>query len=126
AATPWRGGQARLSDVLIEARRFLGLAQPVPIAPPRAEPRDGLPDAARRLLVMSYPIAGTIAEMDPLPCVYRVQGRAGVSPVTVVAYRDGEYLLTGPQQHKVSRRHRPRSLVLASTSGLDRKSVVEG
>src|SRR5262249_36826650 len=60
----------------------------------------------------------TIAEMDPLPCVYRVQGRAGVSPVTVVAYRDGEYLLAGAQQHKVSRRHRPRSLVLASTSGL--------
>jgi Toprim domain-containing protein len=54
-------GFDRLADVLVEARRFLGLAQPTPIAPPRPEPA-GLPDAARRLLVMSYPLAGTIAE----------------------------------------------------------------
>ncbi len=46
---------------IAEARRFLGLAQPTLIAP-RPEPPDGLPDAARRLLVMSYPLAGTIAE----------------------------------------------------------------
>src|SRR5712671_8053111 len=57
------GGLDRLADVLVEARRFLGLAQPTPIAPPRLEPPDGLPDAARRLLVMSYPLAGTIAEI---------------------------------------------------------------
>jgi hypothetical protein len=55
-------GFDRLSDVLIEARRFLGLAQPVPILPPRPEPPAGLPNAARRLLVMSHPLAGTIAE----------------------------------------------------------------
>ena len=55
-------GLDRLADVLVEARRFLGLAQPTPIAPPRPEPPDGLPDAAHRLLVMSYPLAGTIAE----------------------------------------------------------------
>src|SRR5260370_42211354 len=55
-------GIDRLSDVLVEARRFLGLAQPAPIVPPRPEPPAGLPKAARRLLVMSYPIAGTIAE----------------------------------------------------------------
>jgi Toprim domain len=55
-------GLDRLADVLIEARRFLGLAQPTPIVPPRPEPPDGLPKAARRLLVMSYPIADTIAE----------------------------------------------------------------
>src|SRR5216684_3549601 len=54
-------GFDRLADVLVEARRFLGLAQPTPIAPLRPEPA-GLPDAARRLLVMSYPLAGTIAE----------------------------------------------------------------
>jgi Toprim domain len=55
-------GLDRLADALIEARRFLGLAQPTPVAPPRPEPPDGLPKAARRLLVMSYPIADTIAE----------------------------------------------------------------
>ena len=55
-------GFDRLADALIEARRFLGLAQPTPIVPPRPEPPDGLPKAARRLLVMSYPIADTIAE----------------------------------------------------------------
>jgi Toprim domain len=55
-------GLDRLADALIEARRFLGLAQPTPITPPRPEPPDGLPKAARRLLVMSYPIADTIAE----------------------------------------------------------------
>jgi len=55
-------GFDRLADALIEARRFLGLAQPTPIAPPRPEPPGGLPKAARRLLVMSHPIAGTIAE----------------------------------------------------------------
>jgi hypothetical protein len=55
-------GLDRLADVLAEARRFLGLAQPTPIAP-RPEPPDGLPDVARRLLVMSYPLAGTIAEI---------------------------------------------------------------
>ena len=57
-----RCGLDRLADVLAEARRFLGLAQPTPIAP-RPEPPDGLPDVARRLLVMSYPLAGTIAEI---------------------------------------------------------------
>jgi len=51
----------RLADVLAEARRFLGLAQPTPM-PLRPEPPDGLPEAARRLLVMSYPLAGSIAE----------------------------------------------------------------
>src|SRR5713101_328588 len=55
-------GLDRLADVLAEARRFLGLAQPTPIAPPRPEPPVGLPEAARRLLVMSYPLAGTMAE----------------------------------------------------------------
>ena len=55
-------GLDRLADVLAEARRFLGLAQPAPTAPLRPEPPDGLPEAARRLLVMSYPLAGTIAE----------------------------------------------------------------
>src|SRR6266849_1315563 len=55
-------GLDRLAGVLIEARRFLGLAQPTPIAP-RPEPPGGLPDVARRLLVMSYPLAGTIAEI---------------------------------------------------------------
>jgi Toprim domain len=53
-------GFDRLADVLAEARRFLGLAQPAPTA--WSEPPDGLPDTARRLLVMSYPLAGTIAE----------------------------------------------------------------
>jgi hypothetical protein len=52
-------GLDRLADVLAEARRFLGLAQPAPLRP---EPPDGLPEAARRLLVMSYPLAGTVAE----------------------------------------------------------------
>src|SRR5215470_16602264 len=52
-------GLDRLADVLAEARRFLGLAQPTLLRP---EPPDGLPDTARRLLVMSYPLAGTVAE----------------------------------------------------------------
>src|SRR6266849_1490829 len=56
-------GLDRLADVLAEARRFLGLAQPAPTPPWRSEPPDGLPEAARRLLVMSYPLAGTIAEI---------------------------------------------------------------
>jgi hypothetical protein len=55
-------GLDRLADVLIEARRFLCLAQRAPITPAPPESPAGLPDAARRLLVMSYPIAGTIAE----------------------------------------------------------------
>jgi hypothetical protein len=54
-------GLDRLADVLAEARRFLGLAQPTPMAL-RPEPPDGLPEAARRLLVTSYPLAGTVAE----------------------------------------------------------------
>jgi hypothetical protein len=54
-------GLNRLADVLAEARRFLGLAQPTPMAL-RPEPPDGLPEAARRLLVTSYALAGTIAE----------------------------------------------------------------
>jgi len=52
-------GLDRLADVLAEARRFLGLAQPALLRP---EPPDGLPDTARQLLVMSYPLAGTVAE----------------------------------------------------------------
>ncbi len=56
-------GLDRLADVLAEARRFLGLAQPAPTPPWRSEPPDGLPEAARRLLVMSYPLADTIAEI---------------------------------------------------------------
>ena len=55
-------GLDRLADVLVEARRFLGLAQPTPIAPPRPEPPDELPNAARRLLVTSHPVVDTIAE----------------------------------------------------------------
>ncbi len=54
-------GLDRLADVLAEARRFLGLAQPTPIVP-RPEPPDGLPEAARRLLLLSDPLADTIAE----------------------------------------------------------------
>jgi hypothetical protein len=54
-------GLDRLTDVLVEARRFLGLAQQTPMAL-WPEPPDGLPDNARRLLVMSYPLAGTVAE----------------------------------------------------------------
>jgi hypothetical protein len=53
-------GLDRLADVLAEARRFLGLTQQAPTA--WSEPPDGLPEAARRLLVMSYPLADTIAE----------------------------------------------------------------
>jgi len=60
-STPDPSRYARGTAAHAEARRFLGLAQPTLIAP-RPEPPDGLPDAARRLLVMSYPLAGTIAE----------------------------------------------------------------
>ena len=55
-----RCGLHRLADVLAEARRFLGLAQPAPTA--QSDPPGGLPEAAGRLLVMSYPVAGTVAE----------------------------------------------------------------
>jgi hypothetical protein len=54
-------GFDRLRDVLDEARRFLALPQPEPA--PRAPPAPtGSPQAARRLLAMSQPISGTIAE----------------------------------------------------------------
>jgi Toprim domain len=55
-------GLDRLTDVLIEARRFLGLAPPAATAPLRPEPPGGLREAARRLLATSYPLAGSIAE----------------------------------------------------------------
>src|SRR5262249_34474520 len=55
-------GFDRLPDVLVEARGSLGVARPAPISPPPAAPPAGLPNAARRLLVMSYPIRDTIAE----------------------------------------------------------------
>jgi hypothetical protein len=55
-------GFDHLSDVLDEARRFLGLPQPAPVRPPPAEPPAGLPEAVRKLLVTSYPLARTIAE----------------------------------------------------------------
>jgi hypothetical protein len=55
-------GYDRLADVLAEARRFLGLPHPEPVRPPRAEPSTGLPQGVRRLLVTSYPLAGSLAE----------------------------------------------------------------
>jgi hypothetical protein len=55
-------GYDRLADVLAEARRFLGLRHPEPVRPPRPEPSTGLPQSVRRLLVASYPLAGTVAE----------------------------------------------------------------
>ncbi len=57
-------GLDHLSDVLDEARRFLGLPQPAPtpIQAPPTEPPAGLPETVRKLLVTSYPLARTIAE----------------------------------------------------------------
>jgi hypothetical protein len=57
-------GLDHLSDVLDEARRFLGLPQPAPAPrPPRPAPSPtGLPESARRLLVLSHPLSGTLAE----------------------------------------------------------------
>jgi hypothetical protein len=51
-------------DVLDEARRFLSLPQPQPLAPtPRLPPApSGSPEAARRLFASAKPILGTIAE----------------------------------------------------------------
>jgi hypothetical protein len=54
-------GYDRLADTLAEARRFLGLPHP-PIKPPPPEPSTGLPQGVRRLLVTSYPLAGSLAE----------------------------------------------------------------
>jgi hypothetical protein len=55
-------GYDRLADVLTEARRFLGLPHPKPVRPPPPEPSTGLPQGVRRLLVTSYPLAGSLAE----------------------------------------------------------------
>jgi len=55
-------GYDRLADVLAEARRFLGMPQPEPVRPPPPEPSTGLPQGLRRLLVTSYPLAGSLAE----------------------------------------------------------------
>jgi hypothetical protein len=55
-------GYDRLADVLAEARLFLGLPHPEPVRPPPPEPSTGLPQGVRRLLMTSYPLAGTLAE----------------------------------------------------------------
>jgi hypothetical protein len=57
-------GIDEFADVLAEARRFLGLAAPVPVArPPRpASSPIGLPESARRLLLTSRPLVGSLAE----------------------------------------------------------------
>lgn len=57
-------GHRSLRDTLDEARRFLSLPQPPPsVTPPsrRSKAPTGTPEAARRLLAASQPIAGTIA-----------------------------------------------------------------
>src|ERR1700676_1543744 len=53
-------GFGRLRDVLDEARTFLALPRPEPLREPPAP--TGSPQAARRLLAMSQPLSGTIAE----------------------------------------------------------------
>jgi hypothetical protein len=53
-------GFDRLRDVLDEARKFLALPRPEPLREPPAP--TGSPQAARRLLAMSQPLSGTIAE----------------------------------------------------------------
>jgi Toprim domain len=53
-------GFDHLRDVLDEARKFLALPRPEPLREPPAP--TGSPLAARRLLAMSQPISGTIAE----------------------------------------------------------------
>jgi hypothetical protein len=55
-------GLDHLSDALDEARRFLGLPQPAPVRPPPTDPPAGLPEAVRKLLLTSYPLARTVAE----------------------------------------------------------------
>ena len=54
-------GLATLHDAFDEARRFLALPQPQPWSPEPPVPQ-GSPQAARRLLALSKPIRGTIAE----------------------------------------------------------------
>jgi hypothetical protein len=60
-------GLVDFHDVIGEARRFLSLArlQPSPGCHTRKQPPapTGSPESARRLFVVSHPIAGTIAEM---------------------------------------------------------------
>ncbi|MCQ6473525.1 DUF7146 domain-containing protein, partial [Vibrio parahaemolyticus] len=59
-------GLVDFADVAEEARRFLSLPHPEPEPPPkmhaRAPARTGSSEAARRLVAMSQPIGGTIAE----------------------------------------------------------------
>jgi len=54
----------RLSEALVEARRFLAVAEPHSPAPVLTGPKAlvGSPDAARRLLALTCSIGGTIAE----------------------------------------------------------------
>ena len=54
-------GLSTLHDAFDEARRFLALPQPQPWSPEPPVPQ-GSPQAARRLLALSKPIRGTIAE----------------------------------------------------------------
>ncbi|WP_296707425.1 toprim domain-containing protein [Rhodoblastus sp.] len=57
-------GLTGFDDIAEEARRFLGMShvEPIRLAPRRDSGRSGSTDAARRLLAISQPIAGTIAE----------------------------------------------------------------
>ena len=56
-------GLVNFRDVAGEARRFLRLPRPEPDDPPRhSVAPTGSPESARRLLAMSQPIAGTLAE----------------------------------------------------------------
>ena len=51
-----------LHDTLDEARRFLALPRPQPRHEPQPSAPPGSPQAARRLLAMSKPLRGTVAE----------------------------------------------------------------
>jgi len=120
-------GLHELGDVLDEARRFLGLTHTRPTSPPSGQSAassrstaTGSPEAARRLFVLSRPIAGTLAEaylrergIDRLRdapslrfhprCFYRPDDqeqpdKRGAWPALVAAVTDLDGVITGVQR----------------------------
>ncbi|MDB5584508.1 MAG: primase [Bradyrhizobium sp.] len=115
------GGHDRLRDALDEARRFLSLAMPEPVADQSGQRRDkaptGTPEAARRLFAASRPVAGSIVDTylckrglvhlrgcDALRfhphCYYRpsrddIAGSRAAWPAMIAAVTDGNGRLTG-------------------------------
>lgn len=115
-------GLVEFRDVAEEARRFLGLPHPEPKRQLNVAARPGSPEAARRLLAMSKPIAGTLAQtylrgrgivdqpdltnlrFHPR-CYYRPDSHAATEtwPALIAAVTDLDGRVTGAQRTWLAR-----------------------